>query len=464
MNSVALDAGRLRRLSATALAVRAAPVPVWPAVLLFYCILVPEEVRLQLGEFRLYTYRLCLFALFPLILSILLRGKVRLGVLDTLLLCAGGWMAASMMVHLGFSQGLESGGVIAFDVIVAYLVGRCFLRSPAQLRRFLKAVLPGVAAVGAVFALESIGHVLLIRPVAGAIFGTAVEGRGAAGAVIRNGLMRAYGPFPHPILGGLLVASFLPLYWMSFRGRTGKLGAAAALAAFFTMSSAGLMSLALNILSIVTERAVKTVREVTWSAILWCVLALATLIHFFSKSGLFSVVIRYLTLDAGTGFHRLLIWEYGSAEVKRHPLFGIGLDEWIRPSWLYSNSVDAHWLALGMQYGLPVALAMLGLTVACIALLAKRRVAYDLLDSRLAAAVAFSLASMLLMMFTVTLWNNVYSWFCLFLGCASGIARTAGARAPRARRPAGRPIDRPGLAEKSQAARRPAVPDRREVA
>lgn len=429
MNALALQGDRVRPSRSTALAVRVPAVPVWPAVLLFYCILIPEEARLQLGDFRLYAYRLCLFALLPFTLSVLTRGKVRLGLLDLLVVAAGFWMVGSMMYHEGFGKGLESGGVVAFDLVSAYLVGRCFLRSPGQLRRFLKSVFPGVAAVAIVFALESVGHVLLIRPVAGAIFGTAVEGRGAVGAVVRNGLVRAFGPFPHPILGGLLVASFLPLYWLSFRGRTGKLGAVAALAAFFTMSSAGIMSLVLNIMSMITDRVVKTVREITWSSILWTALALGILVHFASQSGLFSVIIRYLTLDAGTGFYRLLIWEYGWAEVLRHPMLGIGFDNWIRPSWMYSDSVDAHWLALAMQHGLPVALSILFVTVASIGLLAARRAAFDPVDSRVAAAVAFSLASMFLMMFTVTLWNNVNSWFYLLLGGAVGIAK-AGAKRP----------------------------------
>ena len=428
MNSIALGAEHMRPLRSAALAIRAAPVPVWPAVLLFYCILIPEEVRLQLGEFRLYAYRLCLFALLPLTLSVLLRGRVRLGSTDLALVGAGVWMVGSMISHEGLARGLESGGVIAFDVIAAYLVGRCYLRSPAQLRRFLKAVFPGVAVVAIVFALESIAHVLLIRPVAGAIFGTAIEGRGAAGMVIRNGLMRAFGPFPHPILGGLLMASFLPLYWMSFRNRTGRLGAVAAMCAFFTMSSAGIMSLGLNIIAIATDRIVTAVREVTWTAILWGALVLGVLVHFFSNSGIFSVIIRYLTLDAGTGFHRLLIWEYGWAEVERHPVTGIGYNDWIRPSWLASGSVDAHWLGVAMQYGLPASLLLLVVATVAIVRLSRTRKRGTPPDARLIGGVAFSLASMVLMMFTVTLWNNAYSWFCLFLGCAVGIGRTAMAR------------------------------------
>ncbi len=430
---VAPGTWRMQSLTSTALVVRLKPVPVWPAVLLFYCILVPEEVRLQLGDFRLYAYRLCLLSLFPLTLSILLRGRVRLGFVDMILIAAGCWMVGSMIFHEGLSKGLESGGVVAFDVISAYLVGRCYLRSPAQLRRFLKAVFPGVAAIGVIFALESLSHFLLIRPAAGAILGTAIEGRGAPGVVIRNGLMRAYGPFPHPILGGLLIASFLPLYWLSFKGRLGKLGAVAALAAVFTMSSAGIMSLIINVCSIVADRIVKVVRDVTWGLILTVAFIAALLVHFLSKSGLFSVIIRYLTLDTGTGFHRLLIWEYGWAEIERHPVLGIGFNDWVRPAWLHSDSVDAHWLAVGMQFGLPAALALVGTTVASITLLAKRRKVFAYADSKLVAAIAFSLASMSLMMFTVTLWNNVYSWFCLLLGCASGISRMALRQCPLSR-------------------------------
>ena len=49
---------------------------------------------------------------------------------------------------------------------------------------------------------------------------------------------------------------------------------------------------------------------------------------------------------------RLIILEYGSAEIARHPVFGIGLNEWVRP-WYKKQSVDNFWLSHAMRFGLP---------------------------------------------------------------------------------------------------------------
>ena len=52
------------------------------------------------------------------------------------------------------------------------------------------------------------------------------------------------------------------------------------------------------------------------------------------------VLITYLTFNSASAYWRLLIWDFGSAEVLRHPLFGLGLNEWARPT---------GWARLGRQ-------------------------------------------------------------------------------------------------------------------
>ena len=89
----------------------------------------------------------------------------------------------------------------------------------------------------------------------------------------------------------------------------------------------------------------------------WRLLSLGCVLAYFSIDLLsnrtpFHVIVTYLTFNVQTGYNRILIWQYGSAEVLRHPIFGIGLGDWERPAWM-SSSMDNFWLVIAVRYGLP---------------------------------------------------------------------------------------------------------------
>ena len=52
-------------------------------------------------------------------------------------------------------------------------------------------------------------------------------------------------------------------------------------------------------------------------------------------------------------------------EVARHPIFGIGLGDWERPSWM-SDSMDNFWLVVAVRYGLPAFLMLVALLLGLI--------------------------------------------------------------------------------------------------
>ena len=64
------------------------------------------------------------------------------------------------------------------------------------------------------------------------------------------------------------------------------------------------------------------------------------------------VFISILTFNPRSAWNRMNIWHYGTAEVGRHPIFGIGLGEWERAEWM-SRSMDNFWLVIAVRHGLP---------------------------------------------------------------------------------------------------------------
>jgi O-antigen ligase len=215
-------------------------------------------------------------------------------------------------------------------------------------------------------AAESLSGHLLLRPLATDLFGTMTKYYGGETVGVfqlkeefRLGLVRAYGPFDHPILGGTIMTGFLPLYYYSgLRGWPLVLGMGAALCGLFSLSSAAFLGVFLMIAAIAINYALPYIPKLTWWMIITMSAMVLTALHFISTNGIVQVISR-LTLTPGTAFYRIYIWRYGIANVEKYPIFGIGYSQWERPAWMISDSIDAHFLALAVTYGLLVPVLLL---------------------------------------------------------------------------------------------------------
>ena len=130
-----------------------------------------------------------------------------------------------------------------------------------------------------------------------------------------------------------------------------------------------------------------------------------------------------MTLDPWTGFYRLQIWEHGLANVWANPWAGIGLDDWERPWWMISDTVDAFWLVTAMRQGIP---SFLLLAIAIILLghhVIKRRMRHtDGQAQRIAMGWMMSLIALSLIGATVHYWNVLHAYFFFFIGLGAWIA------------------------------------------
>lgn len=79
--------------------------------------------------------------------------------------------------------------------------------------------------------------------------------------------------------------------------------------------------------------------------------------HIGSQNGIVSVLSR-LTLTPHTAQYRILIWDYGWRTIEKNPWFGIGYQSWERLDWMH-DSVDAHFLLLGMRHGVLVPILLI---------------------------------------------------------------------------------------------------------
>jgi O-antigen ligase len=339
----------------------------FPIVAVFYSFLIlPPEVEFAVFGVNLTSYRIALIAMSVPGLWMTLRSATRsFSPIDLAIAAIAFWIMLSFTIIYGFESGLVRGAGITIDTVLPYFVARACVKSLDDIRYFLILCVPGLAFVGSVLALESLSGRLLMRPAFASVFGAinVYAGGEATGSLeitneYRLGLLRAYGPFAHPILAGISMAGFLPLYYFSgLRSWPFLIGLASAATGFFGLSSAAFLALILAFGAILIYHSKAHIPKLSWWTIS-CLLGLLTVaLHMASQNGLISVISR-LTLTPHTAEYRTLIWEYGSVSVTKYPWFGIGYRQWERLAWM-GESVDAHFLLLGMRHGLLVPILLL---------------------------------------------------------------------------------------------------------
>jgi O-antigen ligase len=181
---------------------------------------------------------------------------------------------------------------------------------------------------------------------------------------------------------------------------------------FTSLSSGPLLAVALQIIMIgwgwITRNA--------WWALIGLAVIAYVAIDLLSNRTPVQVLISYLTFSPANAYTRLAIWNFGSAEVLRHPLFGIGLNNWERPSWM-TSSVDNFWLATAMRYGLPgVLLLMAGIAANLVQIIRA-----DLPDRLKPVRDGYVIATVgtLMVLSTVHVWGSAAALILFYFGAGN---------------------------------------------
>ena len=396
-----------------------------PLTLLLYSILLPYEVRAELSGQIIYPYRAVIILSIIWILKRLRDKSLRLHLFDIIMFIGALWIPISFVHAYGVFDGTLRGASITLDVGGSYLIARLTIANMNDLRRVLILFAPGIFISATVLAIESVTHVRIIKPWAQSIFGMRAGLEGIAQKdelFIRLGLLRASGPFAHPILAGLVLTSAMAIYLSSgLRKWPWYAGVASGLLSFFTVSSAALLGLLIVFAATAFDRINRFVTFVSWRLVLVLGSVALTVVHFASQNGIVSILIRF-TLDPQTGYYRKLTWTYGSASVAKNPLFGIALAPFDRAAWM-STSIDTYWLAVAVRHGLIVPIAFLLCAVLVLYGVAKRAGAQPSeIERRAHVGLAISLFTITLLGFTVSYYGGALVWYFALLGICGSIA------------------------------------------
>jgi hypothetical protein len=334
----------------------AAPSRGLPGVAILFLLSLLPQIGFKIGPLLLKPYRIVLLVLFlPLLLRLCSGAAGRMIAVDWLMIGACIWAALALIMNHPIGETIEPVGVVFMELLGAYLVARVGIRSAEDFRRVVKVMFWIILILLAFAALESVTR----RPILLQMLG---QGSAAVDAGVRWGLRRAQAVFAHPIHYGVFVSAGLGVVWYAFRPDAGLAVRVAcafviALSTFFSLSTGAVIAFNMQCLFIAWE-AVTAPHPKRWRLFGAGFLAVYVMLDLLSNRTPFHVLVDYASFSSGSAYNRLLIWQFGTDNVAEHPLFGLGLHEWARPSWM-SSSVDNFWLLVTMQYGLPF-IAMFG--------------------------------------------------------------------------------------------------------
>lgn len=396
--------------------------PVGLLAALLYLLLIPEQFNPTIGGIYLSPYRVFLLGATLYLMFGALQRRIAFKWPDVLILLGSAWIwLAAYMTSGSISTAMVMGGSHTVDIALGYFLARLTIQNVKDFRLFLVLIAPGIAFISAIVVIESLTQTLILQPLASSITGLPNRIRWE----VRMGLLRGVGPFAHPIHAGIFLGSFLPLYLMSgLRGWPKIFGVVASIGGVFSMSSAAMLALvvggALSVYNWLTDR----IANLTWRLFLFFTGLLYVGVELTSNSGFYALLVRYASLNTGSAYNRILIWQYGTENIARHPWFGIGYGDWDRPDWMYSGSFDHFWLIMALRWGIPEALFLLAATIIAVTMLAFRSARIPSVDGRLLRGVAISLAVFALGVNSVSLWLNTLVWFFMLVGMAVSLGST----------------------------------------
>jgi len=384
--------------------------------LLLIGITLPPELAFFLGPMHLTPYRAVLVcAIIPCFIRLLSGRAGRLHTVDVLLAAHCLWAGLALIHAHGLDKSWEAAGIYIVEAFGSYLIARCYIRSAADSQAVTRFIFVVVLILLPLATIESlIGFNLLRDP-----FHTLRGGESFVHIEGRLGLERARTSFEHPILYGVFAASsFASVFYVLARPqyiftRVWRTMVVAA-ATFFSLSTGPLLALFVQGGLIAWGRLMRNVPR-RWVLLAGSIAMMWTVVALLSNRDPIRVFIWYFTFSRQSAYWRLNIWEYGSDEVVRNPVFGIGFADWQRPSWMASASVDNFWLLEAMRFGLPgLVLLIAAITLVSVRLGRLKTTARDVHQCRVAYLV--TITALAVAGATVHFWGAMFPFFFFVLG------------------------------------------------
>lgn len=413
-----------------------------PVLLYFLAVLMP--IGFPLGSISMTGVRLILIVMIlPLSFRLLAGAYGKLLLTDILFFLHVGWMAIAMAIN-NPEQAIANTGSTGIEFLGGYVLGRAFIRSREDFIAMIRLVAFVVICLVPFAIYEALTGTAVILKMLNALPG--VNSLTDISIGRRMGFDRVQMVFAHPIHFGLFCAIMLPLCWIGMEGIYSDLTRvivtlAVGISGFSALSSGALMALFLQIGLIGWAFLFRNTHR-RWTLLLALFAVLYVIIDLSSNRTPLMVFLSYATFSAHTAYWRTIIFDYGMQNIWANPIFGIGLNDWFRPRYMRSGSVDNFWLLTGMRYGIPgFAFLAIGYLHA-LWKIGRRDFDDDIVLWQFRRAWMFSFIGLTFTLCTVHVWHTLFSFVFFMFGTGMWLLTAEPARRSAALAPASAPSGR----------------------
>ncbi len=395
-----------------------------PAILYLLAVVIP--IGFNAGPLFLTLLRAFLLVMIiPLFIRLLSGRCGRLMATDFLFVIYLVWMTLALAMTSP-QQVISQSGSVGIEFIGGYLVGRTYIRDKASFIALCR-WMTLLVLVSIPFSLHETmtGRPLIVE------YLRRIPGITSVAIVTieaRMGLERVQNVFAHPIHYGLFCSVAFSLCLVALKDvysttRRVISGLLIMLSGFLALSSGALLAIVLQVALITWSLVFAKIRWRWWLLVGLFVLAYVV-IDIFSNRSPIRVFMSYATFSAHNAYWRGIIFEWGlknvlgdsSLGIPPAPWFGLGMNDWIRPPFMHSGSMDNFWLVIAVRYGLP-ALLLLAIGYALIIYhVMKRDFNADKTLLYIRRAWVFTFLGLTFTLCTVFVWTNIYSFVFFMFG------------------------------------------------
>ncbi len=363
---------------------------------LLISLMFPTDMSVDIFGLRLSMYRFVLIFGFIKCYSTY-SNNVKRHACDYLILIISLWIFLSISVNNGLDRGIKSGGIIAIETCSPYMIARVYINSANKLVKSIKTYVMLVVFLPILSIPENIYGTNFVKNL---VLGTNTEVN-----EIRLGFYRAESVFDHPILLGVFCASSLSLY-MSMKKRSFLKIGIIIISSLASLSSVSFIMVILQFLfKYISRFKIKKIYFI-YTFIIYLFVDIVL------QKNVLNFILSHFTLNPQTAFFRKLIWEHVGKNISSNPLFGIGYNDWVRPSWM-PGSVDSFWLVEALKFGLPV---LIPLIIMSYIVLFRTCGDKNEVIRNYEKGIVMCFLSLVIAGFTVHFWNSIYVLFFFISG------------------------------------------------
>lgn len=399
----------------------------WPVV--FYLIAVVTPINASLGPIFLTSVRAVLLVMFVPMLLRLFNGTLgRLLLVDIFFIIFVVWGILAFATTSP-SQAISQGGSVGLEFIGGYLMGRVYVTDRNSFIALCK-FLVVLVVISAPFALyETFTGATVISDFINKIPG--IYSNPNVMAEKRMGFERVQYTFVHPIHYGLFCSVAFSLCFVALKdvytpSRRFLSSMVIMLAGFLSLSSGALLAIVLQIFLIGWSLIFAPTKHRWWLLVGLFFLAYLAIDLLSSRAPIY-VFMSYATFSAHNAYWRSIIFDWGVKNIlgdaieniPASPWVGIGLNDWIRPPYMHSGSMDNFWLVIAVRYGIPGFIFLLIGYISAIFKVMKRNFDGNSSLLQIRRGWVFTFLGLSFTLSTVFVWTNIYSF--VFFVFGSGI-------------------------------------------